>query len=307
MIGRVLVIKLGALGDFILALGPFAAIRKAHKDAEITLLTTAPFADLARASGWFDAVWVDDRPSLLALWRWCTLRRRLRAGRFDRVYDLQTSDRSDWYFRLLGPGGRPEWCGRVRGCSHRHANPRRDFMHTADRQSDQLAVAGIREVPPPDLSWVKADVSRFGLTGRYALIVPGGAAHRPGKRWPATRYTELAASLAARGLTPVVVGARQEAPIAAEIAADCAAARSLCGETTIAEIAALARGAAGAVGNDTGPMHVIAAAGCPVLVLYSDDSDPALTRPVGPEVAILRRPRLADLPVAEVAAALRLR
>ena len=51
MIRRVLVVKLGALGDFILALGPFAAIRTAHADAEITLLTTAPFVDLARMSG----------------------------------------------------------------------------------------------------------------------------------------------------------------------------------------------------------------------------------------------------------------
>ena len=42
--GRLLVIKLGALGDFVLATGPFAAIRAAHPDEEIVLLTTAPFA-----------------------------------------------------------------------------------------------------------------------------------------------------------------------------------------------------------------------------------------------------------------------
>ena len=43
MTSRVLVIKLGALGDFLQALGPFAAIRHHHKEAKITLLTTAPF------------------------------------------------------------------------------------------------------------------------------------------------------------------------------------------------------------------------------------------------------------------------
>ena len=43
---RILVIKLGALGDFILATGPFAAIRTAHPHDEIVLLTTAPFAEI---------------------------------------------------------------------------------------------------------------------------------------------------------------------------------------------------------------------------------------------------------------------
>jgi hypothetical protein len=51
-------------------------------------------------------------------------------------------------------------------------------------------------------------------------------------------------------------------------------------------------------------MHLLAAAGAPATVLFSAASDPALTAPRGPRVAILRRPRLADLPVEEVAATL---
>ena len=54
MISRILVIKLGALGDIVLALGPFAAIRDAHRDARATLLTTAPYAELMRASPYFE-------------------------------------------------------------------------------------------------------------------------------------------------------------------------------------------------------------------------------------------------------------
>ena len=56
---RVLVIRLGAFGDFVQSFGPFAAIRAAHAGAEITLLTTAPFAALAHAAPWFDRVEVD--------------------------------------------------------------------------------------------------------------------------------------------------------------------------------------------------------------------------------------------------------
>ena len=57
---------------------------------------------LARASGWFDEIWLDARPEIWQVGGWRALGRRLRAGRFGRVYDLQTSDRSGWYFRLFG-------------------------------------------------------------------------------------------------------------------------------------------------------------------------------------------------------------
>ena len=79
---RILVVKLGALGDIVLALGPFAAIRQAHPDAHITLLTTRPYVEFLKPSGYFDDFWVDDRPSLLQINRWRALRQRLRGGRF---------------------------------------------------------------------------------------------------------------------------------------------------------------------------------------------------------------------------------
>lgn len=298
----ILVIKLGALGDFIQATGPFAAIRRHHRDARIVLLTTEPFAPLARASGYFDDVWIDARPPAWNLPDLFALRRRLRGSGFTRVYDLQTSDRSGWYFRLMG--GRVEWSGIAPGASHPHANPARDAMHTVDRQREQLALAGIAEVPPPDVSWLRPSVAHFALPPRYALLVPGGAAHRPEKRWPATRYAALARALAARGVTPVLIGGAAEADVLRAIREAVPEARDLSGKTSLAEIASLARGAVAAVGNDTGPMHIVAAAGCPSVVLFSHESDPALCAPRagagGPAPAILRRTSLDALTVEEV-------
>ena len=73
---NILVIKLGALGDIVQALGPMAAIRRYHADAQITALTTKPYAAFLGASGFFDEVWVDTRPSLLNVGAWVELRRR---------------------------------------------------------------------------------------------------------------------------------------------------------------------------------------------------------------------------------------
>lgn len=298
---HLLVIKLGALGDVILALGPMAAIRRHHPGARITALTTPPYADLLSASPYVDEVWTDTRPRFWQIGAWRRLRRRLRDAAFTRVYDLQTSDRSTVYFHLLGEG--PEWSGIAPGCTHPHANPQRDFLHTVERQAEQLAVAGIASVPPPDLSWLTADVRRYGLAERYALLVPGGAPTRPRKRWPVERFAALATTLAAQGIQPVILGTEPERKLAAAIHAACTSARDLIGQTDFAEIATLARGARVAVGNDTGPMHLIAAAGCPSVVLFSDDSDPALCAPRG-KVTVLRQPDLAELPFDAVTAAL---
>jgi ADP-heptose:LPS heptosyltransferase len=301
---RILVIKLGALGDFVQAMGPAAAIRAHHAEARITLLTTAPFAELARHCPYFDEVWVDERPGILALRGLYELRRRLRRSGFARVYDLQTSDRSSNYFRLMLPGKRPEWSGIAAGASHPHDNPARDRMHTIDRQADQLRRAGIAEIPPPDLGWAATDIARFALPRDIVVLVPGGAAHRLEKRWPISHYGALATRIAAAGAAPVVIGGPGEAPLGAALTAYCPRARDLTGQTGFGDIVALGRAARRGVGNDTGPMHLLVAAGCPATVLYSIASDPALTAPRGRDVTILRRPALAELPVEEVAATL---
>jgi ADP-heptose:LPS heptosyltransferase len=286
------------------ALGPMAAIRRHHAGARIIALTTKPYEALLRSSPYFDDVWVDRRPALWNVPGWLMLRHRLRSGRFDRVYDLQTANRSGFYFRLLGPGPRPEWSGIAPGCSHPHANPKRDAMHIVDSQAEQLAMAGIADVPPSDVSWLQADVASFALPQPYVLMVLGGSPHRPQKIWPAQRFAALARELASQGFTPVLLGTTPERPLADAVRALCSEARSLIGKTSLADIASLARAAAGAVGGITGPMHLIAAAGTPSVVMFSAVSDPAQCAPRG-RVAILRRDNLADLPVSEVSATLR--
>ncbi len=299
---RILVIKLGALGDFVLAFGPFAAIRAAHGEAEISLLTTQPYAGLAEQAPWFDRVLIDPRAPWWNLRQGFRLARRLKG--FDFVYDLQTSARSGHYFRLAG---RPRWSGVARGASHRHGNPARNRMHTFERQREQLRLAGIQHFPPPDLGWLTGGASRFEPPRPYALLVPGAAAHRSAKRWPAARFGALARHLGLEGLTPVLVGGRGEEGLGRTIGAISPETIDLIGKTELADLGPLAAGATLAVGNDTGPMHLAATLGVPTLVLFSAASDPALTAPRGPAgetVPVIAAPALAELPVERVVAAL---
>jgi ADP-heptose:LPS heptosyltransferase len=308
---RILVIKLGALGDFVQALAAMRRIRQAHPEAEIDLLTTPPYAPLGEGCPYVDRVDADGRPKgLTAL---AAMIARLRRTNYRRVYDLQTSSRSSAYFQLLRPDP-PEWSGIAAGCSHPHRNPERDRMHTLERQADQLKDAGIwpdapvepGTAPPPDLSWIAEGdqpdrrPAWFGLDEPYALLIPGGSLHRLDKRWPAGRYARLARELADQGVAVGVIGGPSEAEAAREIVDRCPTARDLTGKTDFAQIAALGARAALVVGNDTGPTHLAAAAGAPTLALFSDASDPALCAPRGAAVTVLRSPSLEDLPLENV-------
>ncbi len=310
---RILVIKLSALGDFVLALAAMKKIRQAHPKAHITLLTTPPFEALARICPYFNAVDSGGRTDSFS--GWMALRKRIRAASYDRVYDLQTSSRSNRIFQILRPRP-PAWSGIALGCSLPHKNPLRNGMHTLERHADQLMYAGIWDdaptepgtAPPPDLSWVlKSAPTERPISGAnrprpYVMFVPGGASHRPEKRWPVERYSELARILYSRGFDIVIIGGPQEAELAHAIQRATPRARDLTGRTDFAKVAMLGARAALAIGNDTGPLHLAAAAGAPAIVLFSKASDPALSAPRG-RVAILRAENLSDLPVAQVAQA----
>jgi ADP-heptose:LPS heptosyltransferase len=296
----ILITKLGALGNVVLSLNAFAAIRAHHPDARISLLTTEPYADWLRRAPWFDEILVDTRPAWWNLPGVHRLRRTLTRPGFSRIYDLQTSGRSSRYFQLFPRAAKPEWSGIASGCSHPDRNPGRDRLHDNDRQIGQLRQAGIVAIPPADLSWCRGDIGRFDLPRDFVVLVPGSAPHRPVKRWPVERYQALAQALRTQGLTPVVVGSAAEAPIARAIPS----ALNLTGQTSFGDLADLGRAARFAVGNDTGPMHLLATAGCPSVVLFSHDSDPALCAPRGPDVRVLRRSSLAGLDLADVLAAL---
>ncbi len=270
---RILVIRLGALGDMALSFTAFAALRAHHAGDRLTLMTTPPYAALMAESPWFDQVIIDTRPSWLDLPGLLRLRSQLR--RFDFTYDLQTSRRSAKYFWLAG---RPQWSGIAHGCSHPHTNPRRDYLHSIDRQREQLAMAGVTETPAPDLSWLAEQ--GLVLPPPYALLVPGTSpAHGGAKAWPLDRFAAVAALLKGNGVTPVVVGAKGQPSVADAL--------DLTGRTTIQELAGLAARASLAIGGDTGPIHLAAVMGCPVIALFSRFSDPVQATPVG-QVTLLR-------------------
>lgn len=303
---QILVIKLGALGDFIQSFGPMRAIRAHHPDAQITLLTTAPFEKMAQQCGYFNTIWIDEKPKLYNIFKWKKLQQKLAKAEFSRIYDLQNNDRSNWYFRLL-PTPKPEWVGTAKGASHRNTSPDRTKGHAYDGHVQTLALAGINTVNLDTLEWMKGDISGYDLQKPYILLVAGCAPQHPHKRWPAQNYAECANILHTMGFQPVLIGTKDDKDATDLIVQQCPQALNLNNQTSLNQIATLAHHAAAAIGNDTGPMHLIAATGCPSLSLFSGKTNPVKHAPKGANVTILQENTLTDLAVNTVIDNLHLR
>lgn len=309
---RVLVIQLGGMAEFVQALAAAKAIRDAHVGARITLLTTETTKELAEKAPYFDTVEADGKPTepqaitkLIA---------RIRAAKYDMIYDLEGSNRTKNYFNGMRPWP-PKWSGPIAGASHAYTDANRDALNPLDRYTAQLGAAGIETGGLiPDLSWLRSvlrDPPRlkpdfFGIRGSYVLLLPRGTDAEPNRRWPEEKYIELARRIARGGVTPVVLGGPEERPVGAAVAKAEPNAKNLVTRADIFQVIGLAERASFAVGDDVELMHISAASGAPSLVFLSSLNHPDRASPKGRGGVVgLTAAVIADLPVEQVDAQLR--
>ncbi len=293
---KILVIKLGALGDVCLGMRYFERIREIHSNAHITMITTPPFLSLCENNPSFDAVVTVKRWGILNIADWLRFFSFMRKKNFDLVYDLQSNDRTEIMRQIAPAKTKKNW---IKFSSSLATQRNITFKGEVLDPGQEI------DLRPHNLSWLTSDTTDYNIQLPFALIVPGSAPQHPAKRWPAEHYAELAQRLVARGITPVLLGTAAEANATNIIAQACPQAIDLTARTSFADIAALAQKAVAAVGNDTGPMHLISLCGCPVVSLFSSASDPAKSAPRGPTVEVLRADNLADVAVTDVDAAVK--
>jgi ADP-heptose:LPS heptosyltransferase len=301
---RILVIRLGALGDLVLCFQAFHDIRRAHPKIPMALLTMPAFESFARLMPWFDAVILDERPAGWNWGQWMKLLKQVRAFTPTKVYDLQGKARQSVLFALLGGPMGPQWSGAASMCSHPRLWPPKPGMHFTDFVAAQLRLANVPPAGPPDLSWLNSPLNNFRLPERFVLLIPGCAPGREYKRWPAEHYAKLATLLAQKNIVSIAVGTQADVPAVAAIRALSPYVVDFSGKTDLLQLSALMRRAAGVIGNDTGPTHLAAALGTRTLALMSDRVDPVWSAPKGPRAKWLQGKPLSALSADEVLLAL---
>ena len=304
MKNNILVIKHGAFGDVVLAGAAMEAIRNYHKNDYIICLTTKPFKIILKESPWFDMVVLDAKPKWYNIKGWKSLKSFFGKYKFKKVYDLQTSYRSNLYFFIFFYFKNIEWCGIAYGSSQRHNNPKRKLMHTIDRQKDQLKVAKIEYKHLPNWRWLGNNYENKSLipNNKFIILVTGAAKHRLNKKWAQSSYAALIERFSKIGMQSILIGGEDEFDNIVNIISlvDKKTKNiplNYAGITSYKDIVYLSAYAQYAIGNDTGPIHLIATSGLSTMVLFGAASNPDLCAPKGKNIIILSKESIGDISV----------
>jgi lipopolysaccharide heptosyltransferase I len=290
---RLLVVRLGSLGDLVHTLPAVSAIHRTFPRLEIDWLVDAVHQEFLALVPMLTSVVTLTAPNARG---WVDVRRRLRARRYDAALDFQGLVKSAALSRLSGATrvigfDRTSLREPAAAILYRERVPVGRGGHVIQKNLRLAAAVGaeattaefpIRPVESAVLAAIQAnDPSPF------ALLNPGAA--WPNKRWPADRFGRLAAWLRDQhGLRSIAVWGPGEETLARAIAAASSGAAAAAPPTLLTDLVALSRAARLVVSGDTGPTHIAAAFGTPVVALFGP-TDPLRNGPWSPDDRSLSR------------------
>ncbi len=298
---RVCIIKPSSLGDVVHALPVLAALRDRWPEAHLAWVVNRPFQDLLRGHPDLDEVIVHERAGVgidpLDLAGSVGLFRKLRTGRFDVAIDLQGLLRSALMTIATGARTRVGMADAREGArwfyTDRVDAPRLG-MHAVNRVQRVASELGANASVPKfnlpigqeHLRWAQAALAHVPSP----RVVLNLGARWLTKRWPPHHYAEIGRRLAAEfGAGLIAVGSALDRPLVDELLSQSGSVPflDLCGRTGLLQLAAVCVESDLTISNDTGPLHLAAAAGARVVGLYTC-TNPQLTGPFGPRAVTVQ-------------------
>lgn len=301
MSNNILIIKHGALGDLIQITNALKSIRHKYPESKITLLTDIKFKFFSDRIIFIDEIIYENRPSFLRIDEWLIIILKIARRNFNIVFDLQNSDRTSvYYFFIRLFNSKVIWSGNRKGGKYKYHPKNFESVPIKDRIKNQLALMNIETYDNPDISWM-LNKNIINLPNNdFVILLPGSSLEHKHKRWPAEKFAELANHLKERNIDSIILGQSnsegeelKKIKLLAPKIIDFSNQDLDCLATTASK-------AIGAIGNDTGPTFIAAAAGCPITWLLSSHTDPNITQLLGSKVNTLKKDNISDITTDEV-------
>lgn len=296
---KILIIKPSSLGDIILALPTLSALRRSFPDSQISWLIRPEFAPLLKNHPHLDEIIFFDRKfigkalynyqAIFALW---SLIRELRDKKFDIVLDLQGLFRTASLSWLSGCKNRfgMSKAGEFAHIFYTHKIPQdKASIHLVDYYLKISQAAGVSDISVqfilPQDSAASEYVAKLLLTNNinpknYAVLIPGS--RHTDKYWPIERFAVLADRISEKwGSSVVATGTTSEKTLIDKLSKlSKTPVANFAGLTNLSQLVTLLKGAALVVSNDTGPGHIAAALGMPLVIIFGR-ANPARLAPYG--------------------------
>ncbi len=287
-ISNILLVRLREIGDVVFTTPAVRALRARFPHAHLSYLVEPAAALVVASNPHINEVIVAPRKNVLAD---VALGWRLRARRFDLVIDFHCGPRASLLTWLSGADVRVGydvpgrgWVYTMRSSRPRELRPR----HAVQNQWDLLTLLGIPQpdrqrspvempVDPTATARIADRLARAGVSTTDRLILVHVSAGNPFRRWPQEAFSKLAAALAARDGTRVLLTSGPSEREAANRIAEAAGSRLTSGlrdrvltlgDFSLAELRALLDRVVLYIGGDSGPLHIAATSGVPIVGLY---------------------------------------
>jgi len=311
---RILIVRLGAMGDIIHAIPAVALLRAMLPNVEIGWVIEARWTELLRSQAQavplsadqplVDFMHVVDtrkwRKNLLGMEsrrQAMSALREVRAKKYELAIDFQGAIKSAVVAKLSGApkiyGFADAW---EKPASLLYTNPvYTQRKHVVERNIDLVAALNLPEppegrftpvLPAPNCEWSEQKLRQLGLSERFAILNPG--AGWGAKQWPVDRYAQVARALATNGLRSLVNFGPGEESLA-DIVVKGSEGAAVAAQFTISQLIAITMRSKLFIGGDTGPMHLAALSQIPVVALFGP-TDPARTGPHATRSVVLRDP-----------------
>ena len=284
-IHKILVVKLRAVGDVLLSTIVTKNLRLAFPDAQIDYLTEPPSVDILTGNPFLNSVHVHDRVKLTG----SRLVRFIRNQRYNLVFDLFGNPRTALITRLSGARYRVGYRFRSRTYAYNiMAEPRGALVHNTQFNLDALEAIGVAiqdrniyfQFTSEDARYVDGFISNAHLNARLLVGVNTGGGWYT-KRWGLERFAEMSDRLVEKlGASIVLTWGPGQLPEVEKIQSLMRHKAFVPPATSLKQLGALLERCTFVVSNDSGPMHIAAAVGTPVLGIYGPTS-PALQGPFG--------------------------
>ena len=287
----ILIVRLSSLGDILHGFPVAAALRREFPTSRIDWLVDRKFAGVIELTTSVDTVIYLERRRIVGATGPFDVVPRLRGTRYDWAIDIQGLIKSAVMARLSG-------AGRVVGFSRKHLKEKPSsllyteqhdpspFTHVIEKNLGLLRAMGLRDASVEFCIKTPKKSASPG-NGNFGIIHVG--ASRPNKRWPPDRMGNLAHSLLHRhGITPLIVHGPGESEIAEAVVRASGGIAKIVSASTLFDLLNYVSMARIFIGCDSGPLHLAAALGVPLVGIYGP-TDPVRHGPWGETGSVVSR------------------
>ena len=265
---NILIIKLGSLGDVVQISGALRDIREHHKNEKITILTTSKYLNLFKNCPYVDDCLEDERLPRYNIFYLLRLRKIINSLNFNKVYDLQNSNRTNFYRKFLF---------NVKNWSSSRDIPENKYNNSVlQRFDEQLRKSNIQTLYTlkPDFSWAAEKANNYNLDTdkKYILFFPFCSRDLIHKRWP--YFSELINLIKQNHPEYSLVVAPGPGEIEEAKSLDIKIALNNNLPLNFFELASLIKKSHLVIANDTGPAHMAAHLGAKGFTLFGPHTTP---------------------------------